>query len=111
MNRLASRLPAIVEQHQTEILADWVKLQLESGAWRAGRLQESQLRDESQRFLSMLSRTLASSGNADTRSASWSEVRDFLAELSRPGLLAFPGRDIRFLSQAAAVWSPAPDPG
>ena len=83
MNRLASRLPAIVEQHQTEILADWVKAQLEAGAWRAGRLQESQLRDESQRFLIMLSGTLTSAGNLDTRSSQWSEIRDFLGDLSR----------------------------
>jgi rsbT co-antagonist protein RsbR len=83
MNRLASRLPAIVEQHQTEILADWVKSQLESGTWRAGRLQESQLRDESQRFLSLLANTLQSSSTSDTRSQPWSEVREFLAELSR----------------------------
>lgn len=83
MNRLASRLPAVVEQHQTEILADWVKLQLETGAWRAGRLQESQLRDESQRFMGLLASTLQSSVNPDTRSAPWSEVRDFLGELSR----------------------------
>jgi rsbT co-antagonist protein RsbR len=83
MNRLASRLPAIVEQHQSEIHADWVKLQLESGTWRAGRLQESQLRDESQRFLTLLSNTLANSGNLDTRSPQWSEIREFLSDLSR----------------------------
>jgi rsbT co-antagonist protein RsbR len=84
MNRLASRLPTIVEQHQTEILADWVKLQLESGTWRAGRLQESQLRDESQRFLRMFTSGLAKSeGNLDARGPQWSDVRDFLVELSR----------------------------
>jgi rsbT co-antagonist protein RsbR len=84
MNRLASRLPTIVEQHQTEILADWVKLQLESGTWRAGRLQESQLRDESQRFLRMFTSGLAKSeGNLDARGPHWSDVRDFLVELSR----------------------------
>jgi rsbT co-antagonist protein RsbR len=83
MNRLASRLPAIVEQHQAEILADWVKSHLESGAWRAGRLQESQLRDESQRFLGMLANTLRTAGTSDTRSQPWSEIREFLAELSR----------------------------
>ena len=83
MNRLASRLPTIVEQHQTEILADWGKLQLESGAWRSGRLQESQLRDESQRFLSMLASTLVGASNLDTRSQQWSEVREFLNDLSR----------------------------
>jgi rsbT co-antagonist protein RsbR len=83
MNRLASRLPALVEQHQAEILADWVKSQLESGTWRSGRLQESQLRDESQRFLDMLAGTLRSAGNLDTRSPQWSEIRDFLGGLSR----------------------------
>jgi rsbT co-antagonist protein RsbR len=83
MNRLASRLPAIVEQHQTEILADWVKSHLESGIWRTGRLQESQLRDESQRFLGLLASTLRSASTLDTRSQPWSEVRNFLADLSR----------------------------
>ena len=53
MNRLASRLPAIVEQHQKEVLAEWLSSQTSSGAWRAGRLQEGQLRDDSQRFLAL----------------------------------------------------------
>jgi rsbT co-antagonist protein RsbR len=83
MNRLASRLPAIVEQHQQEILAEWIKLQLESGAWRAGRLQESQLRDESQRFLDLLAANIQSGVHFDTRSSQWSEIREFLADLSR----------------------------
>ena len=61
MNRLSSRLPAVVEQHQADILADWIRLQLDSGAWRAGRLQESQLREESQRFLNLLTASLRQS--------------------------------------------------
>lgn len=83
MNRLASRLPAIVEQHQQEILAEWVKLQLESGAWRGGRLQETQLREESQRFLGLLVTTIQNGIQFDARSSQWSEIRDFLSELSR----------------------------
>jgi rsbT co-antagonist protein RsbR len=83
MNRLASRLPAIVEQHQQEILAEWVRLQLESGAWRAGRLQESQLRDESQRFMVLLTSNIQNGSQFDTRSAHWAEIREFLSELSR----------------------------
>lgn len=83
MNRLASRLPAIIEQHQQEILNDWVKLQLESGAWRAGRLQESQLRDESQRFLSLLANNVQNGLQFDARSSQWSDIREFLSELSR----------------------------
>lgn len=83
MNRLASRLPAIVEQHQQEILTEWVKLQLESGAWRAGRLQESQLRDESKRFLNLLVESIQNGLQFDARSTQWAGIRDFLTELSR----------------------------
>ena len=83
MNRLASRLPAIVEQHQQEILTEWVKLQLESGAWRAGRLQESQLREESQRFLALLGSNIQKGIQFDARSSQWSDIREFLSDISR----------------------------
>lgn len=83
MNRLASRLPAIVEQQQNEILTAWVRQQLESGAWRAGKLQESQLREESQRFLGLLSSALKGGMQFEPRSSQWSEMREFLSELSR----------------------------
>jgi rsbT co-antagonist protein RsbR len=83
MNRLASRLPAIVEQHQQEILIEWVRLQLESGTWRAGRLQESQLREESQRFLGLLVSNIQKGVLFDTRSSQWADIREFLTELSR----------------------------
>jgi rsbT co-antagonist protein RsbR len=83
MNRLASRLPAVVEQHQQEILTEWVKLQLDSGAWRVGRLQESQLREESQRFLGLLVVAIKNGSQFDARSPQWSEIREFLTELSR----------------------------
>lgn len=83
MNRLASRLPAIVEQHQQEILGEWIKSQLESGIWRSGRLHESQLREESQRFLALVSGAIRDGLHFDTRDTQWAEVREFLTELSR----------------------------
>ncbi|HKS53967.1 MAG TPA: STAS domain-containing protein [Steroidobacteraceae bacterium] len=83
MNRLASRLPAIVEQHQKEVLAEWLSNQTSSGAWRAGRIQESQLREESQRFLGILTKAIQQGVEFDMRSTQWAEARDFLGELSR----------------------------
>jgi rsbT co-antagonist protein RsbR len=83
VNRLASRLPAILEQHQKEVLAEWLSNQMSNGSWRAGRIQESQLREESQRFLSVLTRAIQQSVEFDTRSAQWAEVREYLGELSR----------------------------
>jgi rsbT co-antagonist protein RsbR len=76
-------LPAIVEQHQKEILTEWLANQMASGAWRTGRIQESQLREESQRFLSLLTHAIQQGVEFDTRSAQWAEVREFLGEVSR----------------------------
>jgi len=83
VNRPASRLPAIVEQHQKEVLADWLSNQTASGAARAGRIQEAQLRDESQRFLALLSKAIQQSIEFDTRSPQWADIREFLTDLSR----------------------------
>ena len=83
MNRLASRLPAIVEQHQKEILTEWLSNQTSSGAWRTGRIQEAQLRDESQRFLGLLTQAAQQGMEFDPRSTQWAEMREFLSELSR----------------------------
>ena len=83
MNRPASRLPAIVEQHQKEVLAEWLSNQTASGTARAGRIQEAQLRDESQRFLALLSKAIQQSIEFDTRSPQWADIREFLTELSR----------------------------
>jgi rsbT co-antagonist protein RsbR len=83
VNRLASRLPAIVDQHQKEILAEWLSNQLTSGAWRSGRIQEAQLRDESQRFIGLLTQTIQQGIEFDARSAQWTGIREFLGDLSR----------------------------
>ena len=83
MNRPASRLPAIVEQHQKEVLAEWLSNQTASGASRATRIQEAQLRDESQRFLGLFAKAIQEGIEFDTRSAQWADVREFLTELSR----------------------------
>ena len=83
MNRPVSRLPAIVEQHQKEILADWLSGQTSASSSRSSRIQESQVRDESQRFLALLTQTIQKSIEFDTRSPEWAEIREFLNELSR----------------------------
>jgi rsbT co-antagonist protein RsbR len=83
VNRLASRLPAIVEQHQKEVFAEWLSTQTASGTWRAGRLAEAQLREESQRFLGLLTQAMQHGVEFDVQSSQWAEIREFLTELSR----------------------------
>jgi rsbT co-antagonist protein RsbR len=76
-------LPAIVEQYQKEVLAEWLSNQTTSGTWRAGRIQDSQLQDESQRFLALFTKAIQAGVEFDTRSSQWADVREFLTELSR----------------------------
>lgn len=83
MNRPASRLTAIVEQHQQGILADWLECQAASGAGRAGRIQEGQLREESQRFLGLFAAAIRQGTQFDARSPQWSELRELLSDISR----------------------------
>lgn len=83
MNRPTSRLSAIVGQHQKELLAEWIQLQLDSGAWRAGRIPESQLREESQRFLSAFSAAIQHNLPFDARTPEWNDARQLLTEISR----------------------------
>ncbi len=83
MNRQPSRLPAMVEQHQQQILSEWIQHQLESGAWRSGRLQETQIQDQSQQFLEHFIAGLHHGMTFDARSLEWSDMREFLSELSR----------------------------
>jgi rsbT co-antagonist protein RsbR len=81
VNRPVSRLPAIVEQHQKEVLAEWLSDQ--AGAGRAERIQEAQLRDESQRFLALFTQAIQHGVEFDVRGARWADIREFLTELSR----------------------------
>jgi rsbT co-antagonist protein RsbR len=83
MNRLASQLPAMVEQQQQDILAEWLEQQMAAGAWRAGRIQESQVREESTRFLELLTQALQQGVQYDARSVQWGPLRDMLTDLSR----------------------------
>lgn len=83
MNRPKSRLPAILEQYQQAILADWIHLQLESGDWHSGRLDEQQLREESADFLGQLTRAVQQGVTFDPQSPQWDEVRRWLTALSR----------------------------
>jgi rsbT co-antagonist protein RsbR len=54
-----------------------------TGAWRAGRIQESQVREESKRFLGLLTHALRQGVQYDARSGQWAPVREMLGDLSR----------------------------
>ena len=81
---LQSRLPEILKQGEPEILADWVRLQLQAGGRR---VDERQLREESREFLAIFAATLQRGGDpAALQGSAWSEVRTLLERLTHSQL-------------------------
>ena len=78
-----TRLADIMARDQNELLKEWVRLQSDFLISRRDRLPEARLRASCQDFLTALTDALARSSGADTRTAEWAAVRDFLANFSR----------------------------
>jgi rsbT co-antagonist protein RsbR len=76
-----NKLPEILRRHEADILADWVRQQVASGA--AGRVRESEAREQSRALLGAIREALESANAADIMSSSWGPARDFLTEFSR----------------------------
>jgi rsbT co-antagonist protein RsbR len=76
-------LSTLLDKHESELLAAWISEQLGSSALRKDLMKESELRDQSRNFLSLL-RTAAQSNNfTDTSRPEWGAIRDLLADVSK----------------------------
>jgi rsbT co-antagonist protein RsbR len=79
-----SRIPEIVQRYEREILAEWIQNQLSAFGYRRDKAREDDLMEQSRRFLRHFTSALQSAGTSDDIGAhSWSEMRDFLGDLSR----------------------------
>ena len=77
-----TRLPEILRTQQQEILADWIKRQLESVSTRRELMNETELKQQSRDFLDGFVRALASGETRDVQSSAWNPVRELLARVS-----------------------------
>ncbi len=80
---LGSRIPAILSEYESEILEEWIKLQVSSGTRRPDLISEPDLRRECTEFLGLVRQGAVHGniGNIDT--PDWKPALDFLAALSR----------------------------
>jgi rsbT co-antagonist protein RsbR len=81
MPKSATRIPQMIEQHEADILAEWLRHQQNATRSKIGVIGESALREDSSRFLKLLSQ--ASGQGVDPDAANWDETRHMLADLSR----------------------------
>jgi rsbT co-antagonist protein RsbR len=80
---LSSILSSLIERYDSDLLGDWLRLQVQSTASQRIRLSDSQLRASSQEFLREVRSALASSTGESIQSTGWTGVRELLGDLSR----------------------------
>ena len=78
-----SRIAETVSRAQSELLAEWMRLQLAQAPRGVGRISEAELREQSTRFLSLLCDALRQGTQYDAKSPQWNELRTMLSELTR----------------------------
>jgi rsbT co-antagonist protein RsbR len=79
-----SRIPELISKRESDLLADWMREQLAATTLRGDLMKESELREQSRRFLDMVVRAASQQPNLDNLNAAvWDETREFLSGVSR----------------------------
>src|SRR5262249_915214 len=76
-------LRKILAQTQKELLAEWVQAQLTATSLRADLMKESELREQSREFLSLMLGATDSGSLTQIDGPHWAQAREFLGRVSR----------------------------
>lgn len=77
------KLAAILVEHESGVLADWVREQASVKGRSGLAVREGELREQCRGFLSSLRATVAQTGDFDIKAAPWKATRDHLEQLSK----------------------------
>ena len=76
-----SRLPQLIERHESELLEEWIAAQLSALMRRRDLISDAELREQSAGLLAVI--RIAAASGTDPDQPSWKPVRDRLGEISR----------------------------
>jgi rsbT co-antagonist protein RsbR len=76
-------LSALLDKHESQLLAQWTSEQLSSVTLRKDLMKEGELREQSRQFLSLLRIAAQSQNLTDISRREWSPVRDILVDISK----------------------------
>jgi rsbT co-antagonist protein RsbR len=79
----SNKLIEILEKHEADIRSEWLARQKASSGYRPDLISESEIADESRRFLRVLLQTLRRTVSDEIAGAEWQELREVLDGLSR----------------------------
>jgi len=78
-----SKIPSILQDHEEELLEDWVQEQLASNSRRTDLISEFELRQQSAEFLRAFRQASQGSDVSDITNPQWDHVRELLTRLTR----------------------------
>jgi rsbT co-antagonist protein RsbR len=76
-------LSTLLDKYESELLASWISEQLASSTLRKDLMKESELRQQSRNFLSLLRAAAQSNNFTDTSRPEWGAIRDLLSDVSK----------------------------
>jgi rsbT co-antagonist protein RsbR len=86
-----SKIPKVVEQYESEILADWSKRLVATMGRGAGTISEGELKSQAGEFLNLFRRAVKRGDFENLESGEWQPAREMLGALSRSrGAQGFP---------------------
>ena len=77
-----SKIPSILQDHEEELLEDWVQEQLASNTQRTDLISEFELRQQSAEFLRAFRQASQDDNVNDITNSQWDHVREILTELT-----------------------------
>jgi rsbT co-antagonist protein RsbR len=83
MSAARSLIPEIVAKYESELLREWVQHQLDAATVRKDLISTDELREQSRRFLGLLTEALRTGGDGGADGPAWQEAREILGEISR----------------------------
>ncbi|BDI28385.1 polyvinyl alcohol dehydrogenase [Capsulimonas corticalis] len=79
----ASRITEILNNHESELLQEWLAEQRQSGAARPDLIPATELQEQGREFVALLRQAAQSGDFSNIQAPAWSGVRDLITELSR----------------------------
>jgi rsbT co-antagonist protein RsbR len=79
----SSQIPAVIKQHEAEVLREWLSLQQAGSRSASGSLSQEQRRTESTEFLRLFTEAVQGGDATDIDAPAWEPMRELLENLSR----------------------------
>jgi rsbT co-antagonist protein RsbR len=82
MKEEQSKVALLLRKHERDVLQHWLSYQTAATTMRADLIKESDLREQSRRFLQLFTEVVQQNGKGEN-AGSWKSVKDMLSEVSR----------------------------